>query len=59
MIQITRQEAEEIFKSFNVARTEVKKDSCGLKITIHLSNKKQLQINYNSQSMIKSYFIAN
>lgn len=59
MIKITRQEAEDFFKSFNVARTEVKKDTCGLKITIYLSNKKQLQISYNPQSMIKSYFIEN
>jgi hypothetical protein len=59
MIQITRQEAENIFQNFNVVRTEVKKDSRGLKIKIHLSNKKQLQISYNSRKMIKWYFIEN
>lgn len=59
MIQITRQKAEHIFQNFNVVRTEVKKDSSGLKIKIHLSNKKQLQISYHSGKMIKWYFIEN
>ena len=59
MTQITRQEAENIFQNFNVARTTVKKESHGLKITIYLSNEKQLQINYNPDNMIKSYFFEN
>jgi len=58
-IQITRQEAENIFQNFNVLQTRIKKESGDLKIIIYLSNKKQLQISYNPASMLKSYFIEN
>jgi len=59
MIKITRQEAENIFQNYITVRSEVKKDSDGLKVSLYLSNKKQLQINYNSRNMKKSYFIEN
>ena len=59
MVQINRNQAEEIFNNFDVINTQINRNENYLCLIFDLSNGEHLQMNYKHPEGEKSYFILN
>jgi hypothetical protein len=57
MRQISRKEAESIFKDSRVVSSDIEQDQSELRVTLSLNDDRSFVIEYNSSKSQKKYFI--